>query len=322
MQAHFSTLWAALVPGPRISFTVESLPLPDGDVATWGHLAPTTLSPQGKPSPRGKLLILPGLEGSFRSTAVRWLAWSARRAGWAVSVLVARGAAGHLNRHPRSTHAGEWQDAATAVQHLQQQHAGPVVAVGLSLGGNQLLNGLCAGWPGFQPPTLAAAICPPFDLGGCADHLERGFPRLYGQDLLRCLRRAAWARRQVSPVSAAELARWRTLRAFDHGYTAPRNGFASAAAYYAATSCGPQLAALAARGGSLAAPTWILSSQDDPLVPVAGWPKTWPAQAFFAPQARGGHLGFLDERTLRPGWTERLLTWLDTMAPFVGATRR
>ena len=52
------------------------------------------------------------------------------------------------------------------------------------------------------------------------------------------------------------------MRAFDDAFTAPVNGFADAADFYARCSSKPLL-------GASARPTLLLAATDDPLIPVA-----------------------------------------------------
>ena len=58
------------------------------------------------------------------------------------------------------------------------------------------------------------------------------------------------------------LPRGLSLREFDHRFTAPHGGFADADDYYRRCSAGPHLK-------RVAVPTVIVTSADDPFVPVA-----------------------------------------------------
>src|SRR5258708_30950839 len=60
----------------------------------------------------------------------------------------------------------------------------------------------------------------------------------------------------------------RAIREYDEAITAPYGGYASADAYYGASSAGPRL-------GALTRPALVLAALDDPMVPapsVTGWP--------------------------------------------------
>ena len=116
----------------------------------------------------------------------------------------------------------------------------------------------------------AAAVSPPLDLAACAAAIDAPANRLYQAYFMRSLR-ASYAERQrllpdlYAPGSERGLT---TIRAYDEAITAPYNGFADAADYYAQSSAGPHVA-------SIRRPTLILAAEDDPMVPgpsVSRWP--------------------------------------------------
>src|SRR5262249_14857705 len=126
------------------------------------------------------LLVLHGLEGSFRSHYVRGLFMLAHRARWAAVALNFRSCSGEPNRLPRFYHSGDTDDLDLIVRLLVERnpHA-RIGAVGISLGGNVLLK-----WLGEQaeeaPKQVAAAVAisTPYDLERCARVLDQGFAKL------------------------------------------------------------------------------------------------------------------------------------------------
>ena len=86
-----------------------------------------------------------------------------------------------------------------------------------------------------------------------------------------------------------DLARIRSLRAWDEQVTAPLNGFAGADDYYARCSCHGVLA-------GITTPTLIVHSIDDPFL----CPENVPRPDQVGPgvrlvvQAHGGHVGFVE----------------------------
>jgi predicted alpha/beta-fold hydrolase len=104
----------------------------------------------------------------------------------------------------------------------------------------------------------------------------------------------------------------RSVREYDEAITAPYNGFASAADYYARSSAGPHLAAIRR-------PTLILAAEDDPLVPgpsVARWPLPASGVVTREMTTTGGHVGFVG-RTRAPGrfWAaERVMRFFSQVA--------
>ncbi|MCY7379273.1 MAG: hydrolase [Gemmatimonadaceae bacterium] len=289
---HAQTLWGKLVRRPpRVTTRAERWTTPDGDTLEVQRLdAPVGASPR---VPR--LLILHGLEGTIRSHYVRGLLDQARRRGWAADVLIFRGCNGEIPKASRFYHSGETTDLDFVVQRLTAAHPQqPLVAVGVSLGGNVLLK-----WLGERSDDLpsafraAAAVSVPYDLERGSRQLERGFSRVYAFLFLRTLRRKALAKLAVQPGLFAEerLRGARTLAEFDDAVTAPVHGFEGASDYYTRSSARYFLA-------NIARPTLLLSAFDDPFLPAEVLDDV-SMVAFNNPllsvefHARGGHSGFV-----------------------------
>lgn len=277
---------------------------PDGDfldLDTWDEVP--------RERERALCLVLHGLEGSSGSGYVR----SACRALAARDVravaLNFRSCSGEPNRVPGSYHAGRTDDVATALHRLAARADGrPLLALGFSLGGNVLLK-LLGERGDARPHGLrgAAAVSVPFDLAACAEALERFPGRLYGLRFLRSLRakvreKAVRFPDRLGPDALEALARIRTVREFDDRFTAPLHGFRDADDYY--VRCSARRFA-----GRIAAPTLVVHSRDDPLVPWRSLPVGELARApavRLVPTSHGGHVGFLG-RGSGPGgrlWVE------------------
>ncbi len=87
---------------------------------------------------------------------------------------------------------------------------------------------------------------------------------------------------------------------------APRNGFANAAAYYAACHARQFL-------GAIRTPTLVIHAQDDPWIPAEAylsfdW-KDNPALVPLLPEG-GGHVGFHGEGSTTPWYDRCLGEWL------------
>jgi hypothetical protein len=203
-----------------------------------------------------------------------------------------RGCSGEPNRHHRRYTGGDTADLAEVVARLRAREPDtPLVAVGVSLGGNVLLK-----WLGEEgaaaPVTAAAAISPPFRLDRAADRLDSGLSRLYQRYLLTTLNRALAAKYAACPadcpVPPDRLARLRSFRAFDDAFTAPVHGYAGVDDYYARASARQFL-------GGVAVPTLIVHSLDDPFTT----PDAVPDPGELAPAVHlelfrhGGHVGFV-----------------------------
>ena len=85
-------------------------------------------------------MLFHGLEGDRTSHSSVAFASAARARGWAMALPHFRGCSGELNRAPRTYHSGDHAEADWILQRLARRHAGPLLAVGISLGGNVLLR--------------------------------------------------------------------------------------------------------------------------------------------------------------------------------------
>ena len=87
----------------------------------------------------------------------------------------------------------------------------------------------------------------------------------------------------------------RTIREFDERYTAPHGGYRDAADYYARTSSRAVIP-------DIRVPTLIVHALDDPLIPAGPFRDPRIAEnpdVLLVLTQRGGHVGFLADRTLR-----------------------
>src|ERR1700682_646146 len=109
-------------------------------VRTGGHRPQHTPSPD----PTAPLFVLfHGLEGNSDSHYARVLMAEAKARGWFGVVPHFRSCGGSMNLLPRFYHLADSAEVDWVLRRLKAQHAGPVVAAGVSLGGNVLLRWLC-----------------------------------------------------------------------------------------------------------------------------------------------------------------------------------
>ena len=108
-------------------------------------------------------------------------------------------------------------------------HAGPMLAVGVSLGGNALLRyAEEAGESAAARVAAIAAVSAPLDLAAGARAIGRGFGRqVYTRMFLRTMKRKALVKLRQHPglFDAAAMRAARDLRDFDEVFTAPLHGF-------------------------------------------------------------------------------------------------
>ncbi len=300
---NLQTLWPALfarraaMPLPR--FERERWDTPDGDfidVDFLRHEPPPgrAANPPGKTPAKIEppmLVLFHGLEGSSSSHyAVAFADW-ARSHGWTLALPHFRGCSGELNLAPRAYHSGDFEEIGWILGRLRARHGAPLVAVGVSLGGNALLRWAEeAGQSASTTARAVAAISSPIDLAAGGHAIVRGFNRqVYNRMFMRSMRAKALAKLAQHPglFDRARLLAARDLYEFDDVFTAPLHGFAGTDDYWARGSAKPQLA-------RIRIPALLLNAQNDPFVPAACLPRTHevgPCVTLWQP-ARGGHVGF------------------------------
>ncbi len=299
-HAHLQTIAPTFLrPLPALTLRVERLETPDGDFVDVGWVGERHA---GAPI----ATLVHGLGGGFESKYLRGLAGRLEALGWRVALLQLRGGGAEPNRLARSYHHGDTRDLRWLWRQLRQREPStPIAAVGWSLGGNLLLRALYE--EGAESPVRqAVAASVPFSLRDCAEHMQRGFARVYQRHLLAGLRAIVRRKHATYPLPdaidvAAALAATSFVD-FDAAFTAPLNGFEDALDYYERTSCGAIL-------GRISTPTLIVQAQDDPFMPAGMMPgadRLAPAVTLEVARA-GGHVGFIG-RGARGGldwWLER-----------------
>ncbi|MEO7392108.1 MAG: alpha/beta fold hydrolase [Ramlibacter sp.] len=271
---------------PTLGTACTALP-PEGAGLAWGGPAQRPLS--GTPL----LVLFHGLEGSSRSHYAEAFADFASERGLAYVVPHFRGCSGELNQGPRAYHSGDHEEIAWILERLRAQHAGPLVAVGVSLGGNALMR--WAGAAGADASRLAdavASVCSPLDLAAGSVAIGRGFNRwVYTTMFLRSMKPKAMEKLMQHPglFDGARLMAARDLYQFDDIFTAPLHGFRNADDYYARASAKPHL-------HRIRIPALVVNALNDPFVPAASLPRTdevGDCVTLWQP-AQGGHVGFPD----------------------------
>lgn len=288
------------------------VPLADGDALALHDDEPEGWLP-GAPS----VMLVHGLCGNRNSPYMLRLAHRFTALGVRVFRLEMRGCGAGHDRCDGITHAGRSDDCLAALgQIAEMTGAGPMAAMGVSLGGNQLL--LAAGRLGAgldarplwaERWTRLVAVSPPIDLVRCSANMQRRLLRGYNRYFIRHLMQRLPASIRRSPELMAHCQRpWpKTLRELDDRITAPLNGFAGADDYYARCSSAGLIEAIEI-------PSLILAAADDPIVPancftaIASQIADHPAvRLLLAPG--GGHAGFFARGPER-FWMDHVIeTW-------------
>ena len=314
LQTIWPALYARRALGARPPYRRERWDTPDGDFVDVDFLK--DVDGVADHAERPLLIVFHGLEGSSRSHYGEAFADLARERGWRCALPHFRGCSGEINRAPRAYHSGDFAEVGWLLARFQGAHrargGGPVLAVGVSLGGNALLR-----WAGEAGHTAAqrvgavAAICAPLDLAAGGRAIGRGFNRqVYTRMFLRTMKTKAAAQLAQHPglFDAARLGAARDLYAFDDLFTAPLHGFAGADDYYRRAAAKPLLA-------DIRVPALALNALNDPFVPADSLPRASEVGrhvTLWQPR-EGGHVGF-PEGALPPGdvfWLPRAVGgWL------------
>lgn len=291
---NLQTIWPALYArrgtGTPPVYRRERWDTPDGDFIDVDFLASGSIQP-GQPL----LVLFHGLEGSSRSHYAEAFAnWCAQQS-LAFAVPHFRGCSGELNRGPRAYHSGDFEEIDWILRCLQARHTlqggGPLLAVGISLGGNALMRWAAEmGTTAKNVATAVAAVSSPIDLAAGGHAIGRGFNRLvYTRMFLNTMKPKALAKLAQHPglFDRARLIAARDLYAFDQLFTAPLHGFRNTEDYWARASAKPHLA-------RIRIPALLVNALNDPFVPAWSLPRqdeVGPDVTLWQP-SHGGHVGF------------------------------
>lgn len=283
--SHIQTIAPSLDPRWR-SLGTEHVrhELPDGDFLDLHWLGRERTGPL--------VIVLPGMQGSERSTCVRSLLGELERRGVRAVVLCHRGAT-VPNRRAASYHAGFIDHLAWLVARLRATEPRTTLhGVGFSLGGSMLIRYLSeAGRQGGL--RSGAAVSLTFDLSSTATRACQGFNRIYQRRVLRSYQRVTRLKAGMPELASRlpQMERARSIREFDEVISAPLHGFRDAEDYYRRCSSTQDLP-------RLEVPFLILNAVDDPLVAAETVPDARSLRSHVQLELtpRGGHLGFLGRR--------------------------
>ena len=284
---HLQTIWPALYghrPHPPLpAYRRERWRTPDDDFIDVDWSA--------GPARETLLVLFHGLEGSSDSHYAQAFADFARQRNFSFAVPHFRGCSGELNRAPRAYHSGDFEEIGWILARLRQRHQGPMLAVGVSLGGNALLRWAEEmGEQAAQFVSAVASVSAPLDLAASGRAIGRGFNRLvYTRRFLDTMKPKALQKLAQHPglFKADALRAARNLYEFDNVFTAPLHGFRNTDDYWARASAKPHLQ-------QIRIPALLVNACNDPFVPAACLPRQQPMGPWLTlwQPAQGGHVGF------------------------------
>jgi uncharacterized protein len=159
------TIWPALFSrryfGPSPTYRRERWNTPDGDFIDVDFAVQHR--PEAVPDAAALVVLFHGLEGSSASHYAQAFADWAQEQRVAYAVPHFRGCSGEINRAPRAYHSGDYEEVGWILQRMRSSNPGrPIVAVGVSLGGNALLRWAQEmGEAASAVVSAVAAVCSP-----------------------------------------------------------------------------------------------------------------------------------------------------------------
>lgn len=246
-------------------------------------------------------VVFHGLEGSFQSPYIQGIMKALRDKNQAVVLVHFRACANKDNLAAKSYHSGHTLDAIEYLKHLNSLYPkSNILAIGYSVGSNMLLKLM---GKDFVDNFIQKAICisTPFDLDICADVLNKGFAKVYGNHLLEHLKEKLLRKYEKHDFKALldldkkRVKKIATIREFDELYTSKINGFGNAKNYYKINSSKQYLKNIETK-------TLIIHSLDDPFMNEKVIPKKEELSSSCTLELyeKGGHLGFIGGTLFKP----------------------
>lgn len=287
LQTIWPALYARRAEAALTGYRRERWTTPDGDFIDVDFLDAAVAGP--KPL----LVLFHGLEGSSRSHYAEAFAAFVHARGWDYAVPHFRGCSGELNLAPRAYHSGDFEEIGWILARLRAQRdpAQPLLAVGVSLGGNALMRWAEeAGGEASKLANAVASISAPLDLAAGGAAIGRGFNRLvYTRMFLSTMKPKALAKLAQHPglFDRDKLLATRDIYAFDNVFTAPLHGFRGTDDYWSRGSAKPHL-------HQIRIPALVVNAVNDPFVPAASLPRQDEVGRHVTlwQPAHGGHVGF------------------------------
>lgn len=292
---HAQTLAGFWMPGRREPYEALRHPvlLPDGDRVILHDDCPENWRPGCSVA-----LLLPGLCGSYKSAYMARIAGKLKRNGVRVFRMDQRGCGAGRGLCRRPYHAGLTGDVRESLQIIDQLTAGsPVSLVGFSMGGNLAL--MLAGENRPQNVQNVMAFNPPIKLSAAAAAFDRPSNCFYNRYFVKWMSGVTadllpgYPRPEFPFLSVQELNEFYLTKVWHFGTLDRYYNRASAIRFLP----------------SIQVPTLIITSADDPIVPVQSFARArFSRTTKLVVTERGGHLGFIGKNS-PPDLDRRWMDW-------------
>jgi uncharacterized protein len=236
-------------------------------------------------------VLFHGLEGNSQSHYARAFTTHMQQMGGAVCMPHFRGCSGEINLAPRAYHSGDYEEVDWILKQIKLEYAGPMWAVGVSLGANALLR--WAQEAGERAATLVrgvAAICAPLDLMQSGLQIGRGINHyIYERRFLKTMKEKARQKFAQYPglFNLSLMQQSQSLYDFDNEFTAPLHGFKDTNEYWTKCSSIGRLKEIKIKH-------LVINAFNDPFIPAGSLPKKsdFNDHATVVQTSQGGHVGY------------------------------
>lgn len=233
------------------------------------------------------LVLLHGLSGDSSADYMQITGREFLKENLHLVLMNHRGAGAWGGKAKKIYHSGRADDLSLVLKHLRKTYPDKkIITVGYSMSGNIVaLN--AAGFRSDYLPDMAIAFNAPIDLSVCSYALTSGFNRVYDLRFVHRLRSTIESKSDFNQNITQRISPWATVRDFDEIVTAPISGFKNRDDYYTTCSAKNYL-------NNLVVPLWMITSADDPFVPLETYQSlSLPKDVKLSIASSGGHLGYL-----------------------------
>jgi predicted alpha/beta-fold hydrolase len=273
---HLQTLITPMIRKPTPLQNSTPWSITRNNITLYGQMHPS------KATHKHLIVIFHGLGGHIHSAYITGAASALIEKGFHVLRVSLRGGE---DDSEHTYHASQIEDIEWIVDHFHSQGY-KVSLMGFSLSASMILK-----WLEHERNIQAALlISPPLNLEACVKRLDHPNNKMYQKYFLNKLRQLLEKKNAKHPHAFAQYIAPETfssIRSFDSNFTAKKNGFTSAEAYYLASS--------PTRFDKIRNNVCIIHSKDDPFI---GHEELLRLQNMNLPNVQvhltnfGGHVGF------------------------------